>query len=419
MTKYFLNIVVLLIFSKISFSQGEAALPFLLIPPSPKLNGLGAVGVSFPTDDAFAFYFNPAQLGLSNNTFHLTTHFYQNKINWLKSFDLDLYIHNVAFNFGYSFKNIINNMDLSLGFGLLNNKIYYGEFIATNPITAQPEGKYQSWDEYNSFAFGIGLHSNIDLSVGFGFKKVNSNLVDNINGSSIKEYKLKVTVYDLGIMINSSYQRMFETPAKFKISENKFLAPDLNISTGYSLTNIGDRIYYIDPAQADPVPRTARLGYTISPSLTIIDNNVNVNFNFLKVNFSTESQDILILRDTSGNSEYQSFLGDINIWDNLFKREGNKKVIVHKGFSIEFVETFEFNSGSFYGRGFDYLFTNGYGIKISGLLKLFSLLSNQQKLLKYLDYFDLQYYSAQYAANDWRQSEFIGFQIIIKNLPIN
>ena len=39
--------------------------------------------------------------------------------------------------------------------------------------------------------------------------------------------------------------------------------PDFNFSVGYSKSNIGDEVYYIDPAQADPLPRMDRLGYGI------------------------------------------------------------------------------------------------------------------------------------------------------------
>ncbi len=39
---------------------------------------------------------------------------------------------------------------------------------------------------------------------------------------------------------------------------------------GYSKSNIGDEIYYIDPAQADPLPRMDRIGYGITAGFDLI-----------------------------------------------------------------------------------------------------------------------------------------------------
>jgi|GEM_PF-3056707 hypothetical protein len=47
------------------YSQSGGAI-FLLIPPSPTMNGLGGIGVCLPSDDPYAGYFNPAN-GNGNN----------------------------------------------------------------------------------------------------------------------------------------------------------------------------------------------------------------------------------------------------------------------------------------------------------------------------------------------------------------
>ena len=63
-----LSLSFLLIFSYKAIAQGEAAIPFLYQNPSPQFSGLGWTGVSLPNDDAFGFYYNPAQLGYFGKT---------------------------------------------------------------------------------------------------------------------------------------------------------------------------------------------------------------------------------------------------------------------------------------------------------------------------------------------------------------
>ena len=62
--------ILLSLFPFRNLAQGEAAVPFLLLHPSPSLSAMGATGAALPTDDPFGFLWNPAQLGynsLNNN----------------------------------------------------------------------------------------------------------------------------------------------------------------------------------------------------------------------------------------------------------------------------------------------------------------------------------------------------------------
>lgn len=43
------------LFSVTNFAQGEAAVPFLLLNPSPSLSAMGATGTALPTEDPFGF----------------------------------------------------------------------------------------------------------------------------------------------------------------------------------------------------------------------------------------------------------------------------------------------------------------------------------------------------------------------------
>lgn len=45
------------------YSQGEAAVPFLVLQQSPQFTGAAQVGVAVPPIDPMGFYLNPAVLG--------------------------------------------------------------------------------------------------------------------------------------------------------------------------------------------------------------------------------------------------------------------------------------------------------------------------------------------------------------------
>ncbi len=73
-------------FVQISFSQGQTALPVLYLNPSPRLNGLGMVGVSFPNHDTYGFYYNPAQLGYISQTENLSYQLDPSNSHWMPPF---------------------------------------------------------------------------------------------------------------------------------------------------------------------------------------------------------------------------------------------------------------------------------------------------------------------------------------------
>ena len=52
------------LFQVTSFAQGEAAVPFLLLQPSPSLSAMGATGTALPTEDPFGFLLESRPVGL-------------------------------------------------------------------------------------------------------------------------------------------------------------------------------------------------------------------------------------------------------------------------------------------------------------------------------------------------------------------
>jgi hypothetical protein len=108
------------LFSVTNFAQGEAAVPFLLLNPSPSLSAMGSTGTALPTEDPFGFLWNPAQLGYTSQTNNFSYIFYPAKLEWLPAFNLDLELRAIAFNAGYNFKDLIG-FPLSFWFWLFES----------------------------------------------------------------------------------------------------------------------------------------------------------------------------------------------------------------------------------------------------------------------------------------------------------
>ncbi len=175
------------------------------------------------------------------------------------------------------------------------------------------------------------------------------------------------------------------------------LTPFFNFSVGYSKSNIGDKIYYIDPEQADPLPRIDRMGYGINTGLDLTAGDIHINT--VSLSFTAEADDILVLRDSTGQSSYQSTLNDLRFWKNIINIEGDERIVSHAGFKIELFEIFSLMTGHFSGRGYqDVMKTNGYEIRAKGLFKLYSFLANEPITDFLRDHIDVVYYKTAYLA---------------------
>ena len=180
------------LFSFTSFAQGEAAVPFLLINPSPSLSAMGATGTALPTEDPFGFLWNPAQLGYTSQTNNLSYIFYPSKVDWLGFGWLEL--KGAALNVGYNFKDIIG-VPLSFGFGYANSDFDYGTTDIIEPPSA-PEKDY-----YDAYSFGLGFDYFVQLNAGFTIKDVTS-IIKYYGVSGLEEVTAKSTVNDFGILLN-------------------------------------------------------------------------------------------------------------------------------------------------------------------------------------------------------------------------
>ena len=211
--------------------------------------------------------------------------------------------------------------------------------------------------------------------------------------------------------------KLIDPGYQFNILQGIPASPYFNVSMGYSQLNVGKKIYYIDPAQSDPIPRTAKLGYTLSAGLDLkLNNSVLRAFGY---DFIAEASDVLIRLDpTTNTTSYQSFIGDIIFGKNLIELKGDNNVVVHKGHNFSLFETVDFMAGRFDGGGYDHERTSGLGVRAKGVLTLLKAYTTNKAFHFIADHFDIQYYSAKIDLTDIGETRFEGVNVIFSGYEL-
>jgi len=211
------------------------AVPFLLITPDSRSGAMGEAGVALG-DDIWASYWNPAGYAFQKGSAVAFTH-----ADWLPAFDLgDVWIaHGV-------YKQPVEEIDgvTSLSVTYLN----LGEFART---TIDPT-VLESFRAYE-FALAAGYATKLTESLGIGLnvRYIHSQL--SPFGTAEEQGKGVANGFCFDVA-------MLYRPQSVIIP---FTDVDLGnrLSLGFNISNIGPKIFYIDEAQADPLPTNLRLGF--------------------------------------------------------------------------------------------------------------------------------------------------------------
>lgn len=422
MKKIILAFVMFSLFSVTNFAQGEAALPVLTLQTSLPLLGAGWIGAAKPNNDPIGYYLNPAILGYTSQNNHVSLFFMPTEVNWMPKFNLDLTKNTLGFNLGYNFTEL--GLPISVGFGYMHDKMDYGTFNRTSSNSPDIIGQFNSYDLYDVYSLGIGIDYYLLFNFGMSIKPFDSNLNSLPTENEIGLGNAKGTAYDYGAMIIAPISKLFFNDIKYKFYETAFIKPKVNFTMGYAVSNIGDEISYIGASQKDPLPRTSRLGYTFDFGFDTQINNTEINL--FTYSFTAEVEDILIKQKTEPGElggefdGYQSFLGDIDFFDNLLMLNFSDRVIVHKGHTFNFFETFTVTSGSFQGKGYHTrVGTSGIGLSSEGISKLFGN-TIENSTIKYLtkhiviEYFDISIFQNY----NGFETDMQGISLHIKNFEL-
>lgn len=361
-----------------AFAQSEAGAIWLLISPSPTMNGLGEIGVCLPLGDAFAGYYNPAN-GISPLR-GISLSYSKMETQWLKPLASDMFFNYEVKNIGfipgkYPFQIVLSQHKTSLDLGeqiIMDERCNY-------------LGTFNSFMKADAVTIGLRYKGTIkqfplDLSIGATRKNVIQDLGESVFGPKAK---LTSKMYDYGLL--------FSVPLEFKNLKKFEELLDISITPtfGYSISNIGDEIVFIDVSQADPTPRIARIGFSLKANISFKD-----GWKLVEWQGGRAASNILVKPRYKSDDpiKYKSGIGDIDLVENVIKSKENINVEIHRGDEVTVFDVYSIRIGRRIDRrGRIDLFTKGYGLQLKGILNLIYHISGKNIFKTISKYIDLQY----------------------------
>ncbi|MCX7611483.1 MAG: PorV/PorQ family protein, partial [Ignavibacterium sp.] len=251
-----------------TFAQGEAAVPFLLLAPDSRAGGVGESGTGL-ADNSAAIFWNPAGIAFQTGTEISITH-----SNWLPQFKLDLFYDYLTF------RQYIEELNGSVTASI--TYMNFGEFVRTGETDPTPLGTFRSFDAALTLGYATKIHP--DWGLGFNFRLIHSRLSDVSVGQEKGKGVATSVSFDIGAMWRP---RTLYLP---------FTGIDIGnqLSIGMNLSNLGPKIYYIDKAQADPIPTNFRLGF----AYRIFSDEFN------SLTYTLDFSKLLVSRDSTGSKEF-------------------------------------------------------------------------------------------------------------------
>ncbi|KAA3612175.1 MAG: hypothetical protein DWQ05_19425 [Calditrichaeota bacterium] len=355
------------------FGQSEATVQFLLINPSNVAMGKGGTSVVNAYYDPASVLFNPANIADMdiNNRFSVVGQSHLKSSGWLPQLTSDLSYTSLTNQYGLKIPN--TRLKLATGYSLIHFDLDKQDIYAEDsPI---PIATFHSKEDAHVFTLGMNYEYYIKLNVGFNAKKFTSKLAPALSDTSqAGDGSASGWGYDWGYTIKAPLIDWYD----FK-QHSKIIKPFLSLGYGFSKSNIGDKVTYIDESQADPQPRIARQGLNLFGGVKISGNGFD--FDILSINYSRELSDLLINRYTDSNDEiqieYEGGNGNINFWDNIFNKNIHMKVISERGIEVNFIETLMVRTGKHKDiRGRVIYDTFGYSFHSVGAFKLLNFIDS-------------------------------------------
>jgi hypothetical protein len=110
-------------------------------------------------------------------------------------------------------------------------------------------------------------------------------------------------------------------------------------------------------------------------------------------------------------------LGDIDFGKHLIQLKSDDKVVVHKGHAINLGETVKILIGSFQGRYYESIKSNGLVISGRGLFKFIGYLSKDKTVKFIADHFDIRYIKSTNFIDSPVETDYSGISFYLINFP--
>jgi hypothetical protein len=382
------------------------AVPFLLISQSPEANGQGCTSVSRISDDPYAINFNPAHLGISSTQTNVMLSFYPTKTKGVPELGLDGNTFNtIVLSGGINLKEY-TSLPISIGVAYSRVDLNLGTF---NPSSFGPAliGTIDGEEHNDAFSLGVGFVLGIRLAMGITFRRTEFNIAD----FGAEKDSESAWTQDFGLLINVPIADLI---AK-KSGPMTGIVPLFNLSFGTSLTNVGEKMIYIDKAEAFTLPRNISIGTSLELGLKYI----RTDHKFLSFTWSRQSDNLLVGRD-SGGSFYRGGYGDVNFFKNIVQGKRTETIDLSQGWQIGIAEIVYIRGGSFVGIRSRSFTTKGIGLQASGFFKLLKAFETaDSNVLSFIaKHFDIRYDQSEYKTNErghpLDKTEFSSLSLIVK-----
>ncbi len=417
-------------------AQSDVAVQFLLISPSPSVNGMGNNFMAISERDAMSPIYNPGNLGIFALENRLSLSFYSQKVSWLPQKKWDIFYDCQAIN--VSFK-----LPFHLKAGVGYNRIYLNLGTYFDRPLEEDYPSTQSWEKAEALSFGVGIDHKIKAGIGISLKHIYSklagwgasiysagdealNIFDPTRLKFVNSYEVgtqlfeaDVNLVDIGAVFEFPLLKILNKPVQFSLGKKYIISPFFDTKIAYSMNNIGDKIKYIRSRGPEPLPRLVRLGYSFDTGFNLQQFS---NLRVISFKWALGVEDLLAKERAYYYSkisyQFGLGLGNIDLYDLILGRS-NSEVTQMKGWEISWLETFYLRHGRYNNpeREFSYK-TIGYDFGLNGLFKVCLSFFPQNRALNYL----LQHVEIQYnwseinieADHPLSGTKFTGFNFIIK-----
>ena len=254
-----------------AFAQGETAVPFLLISPNARAAGMGETGTGL-ADDASALFWNPGGLGFLKGDEISLTH-----APWLPEFSSDL-----SYDF-LSYRHYLEDWD-----GNFATSITYFNLGTFNKTLSNGPTVVSTWHAFEfAVTLGYGTQISDGLGLGANFRYIRSQLAPFGTEQEVGKGVASDVSFDLGLLYR---------PQKLDLPlVGNF---DDRLGLGIALSNLGPKLYYIDQAQADPLPTNLRVGISLH-LLKSEFNNLYLVFDASRIMVRVRTDSVMNINPTS------------------------------------------------------------------------------------------------------------------------
>ena len=366
--RFFSIFVLLILANQLAYAQNQleiedltgglntitTAVPFLMITPDSRSGSMGDVGAA-TSPDASSMSTNPAKYSFINDDLGFSISY----VPWLRALVPDI---NLSYISGYKKLNQNDAVAFELRYFSLGD-------ITFTDILGNTLGQFNP----NELALG-GSYSR-KLSDLFSLSLATRYIYSNLTGGQMA-----------GDIQTNAGKSFAADVAGYYTNKIRFLKKDSDLSFGFNISNIGNKISYTNVGERDFIPINLKLG-----------SSININFDdYNSMSYSFDINKLLVPTPPLYNSENEIIAGkdpNVSVVSGIFQSfsdapdgfsEELREINLSFGTEYWYAQQFALRGGYFYehdtkgGRKF---FTFGAGVKYNVFALDFSYLVNASRTI--------------------------------------